>query len=89
MAGTIINYDNTLQLYEAQSNGMNYIILRDMDRGHNDSTIIDWDLSDSEIDDLVSRFESGEYSDIDVNGDAEWDDFDLVADGLWDVRHIW
>lgn len=36
-------------LYIAQTNAMNYIVLRDMSRDENDTAIVDWDVSDDEI----------------------------------------
>lgn len=36
-------------LYIAQTNAMNYIVLRDMSRGEDDAAVADWDVSDDEI----------------------------------------
>jgi len=36
-------------LYIAQTNAMNYIVLRDMSRGDDDTAVVDWDVSDDEI----------------------------------------
>ena len=53
------------QLIEAEDNAMNYIILRER-RGSYRILVIDWDLSEQEIEDIKDKFESNELSDDDV-----------------------
>lgn len=47
-------------LYLALDNAMNYLVIRDMDRGENDTAVVNWDLSKDEIADAVSAFEKNE-----------------------------
>ena len=57
-------YDD-YQLIEAEDNTMNYIILRER-QGSYRILVIDWDLSEREIEDIKDKFESDELSDEDV-----------------------
>ena len=42
------------RLFEAQDNAMNYFILTD---GEGNAKMIDWDLSEEEVEELVKEFE--------------------------------
>lgn len=68
--------DYQLHLYEAFDNAQNYILIRDFSRDEDDTMIMDWDLSDSEVQDIVDRFNHGNYTEDDTNGDGEWVTFD-------------
>ena len=57
-------YDD-YQLIEAEDNTMNYIILRER-QGSYRILVIDWDLSEQEVEDIKDKFESDELSDDDV-----------------------
>lgn len=59
-------------LYIAQTNAMNYIVLRDMNRDENDTAIVDWDVSDDEIKDATP----------DAYEPDEWKPFDETMDGM-------
>lgn len=59
-------------LYIAQTNAMNYIVLRDMSRDENDAAIVDWDVSDDEIKSATP----------DAYEPDEWKPFDEVMDEM-------
>lgn len=60
-------------LYIAQDNAMNYILIRDFDRGEDDTIVCDWDLSEDEIKEVKERFERGEYDETSgAAEDADW-----------------
>lgn len=50
-------------LYEAWDNAANYLVVRDMDRDENDTAVVNWDLSEKEIEDAVKAFEEDEDDD--------------------------
>ncbi|MBR0340762.1 MAG: hypothetical protein IJH64_00655 [Oscillospiraceae bacterium] len=53
-------------LYIAQTNAMNYIVLRDMSRGEDDTAVVDWDVSDDEIKSAVpDDYEPDEWKSFD------------------------
>lgn len=59
-------------LYIAQTNAMNYIVLRDMSRGEDDTAVVDWDVSDDEIKEATP----------DAYEPDEWKSFDEVMDDM-------
>lgn len=59
-------------LYIAQTNAMNYIVLRDMSRGEDDTAVVDWDVSDDEI----------KLATPDAYEPEEWKPFDEVMDEM-------
>jgi len=59
-------------LYIAQTNAMNYIVLRDMSRGEDDTAVVDWDVSDNEI----------KAATPDAYEPDEWKPFDEVMDSV-------
>ena len=62
------------RLYEAQDNAKSYIILTD---GEGNAKMIDWDLSEEEIEELVKEFEQ-------IGGSLE-----SRVEGVWvDIRNI-
>ncbi|HBI84786.1 MAG TPA: hypothetical protein DDX71_00645 [Ruminococcus sp.] len=65
-------------LYEANDNYQNYILIRDMDRGENDTCVCDWDLSEDEVKQIAEAFERGEYDEKDSVEEPEWFPFDDV-----------
>lgn len=70
---------NDYSLIEAEDNAMNYILLKSLDAGT--YTVIDWDLSESEIDKLKEKFENDELTDADIQEDgAIYDSFESVQE---------
>ena len=62
------------RLYEAQDNTKNYFILTD---GEGNAKMVDWDLSEEEIEELVKEFEQ-------IGGSLE-----SRVEGVWvDIRNI-
>lgn len=41
--------DFTRVLYVTEDNASNYLVIRDMSRGEDDTAVIDWDVSDDQI----------------------------------------
>lgn len=69
---------------EVQDNTMNYIIMQDM-KGK--SKVIDWDLSEKEIEELVKEFEQVSGS-LESRVGAEWEDDEECFNGKFAKRYL-
>ena len=69
---------------EVQDNTMNYIIMQDM-KGK--SKVIDWDLSEKEIEELVKEFEQVGGS-LESRVGAEWEDDEECFYGKFAKRYL-
>lgn len=65
-------------LYIGQTNAQNFAILRDFDRGEDDSAVIDYDLTDDEIRELYAREEELTAE--------EWETFDAIRDRMTAIQ---
>lgn len=66
---------NEYNLVKAETNAMNYILLKNLDTGVH--TVIDWDLDDSEIDEIVLKFGNDALTDDDIQNDgASYESFE-------------
>lgn len=74
-----------LDLYIAQDNALNYVIVRDFDRDDNDAAIINWDLSDEEIVSILTMPEEELASEV-HDADLEWEHWDLLAGSMTRVE---
>lgn len=61
-------------LYRASDNALTYLIIRDMERGENDTAIADLDLSDADFEKAAADFEAGTLETIEL----EWRPFEEV-----------
>jgi hypothetical protein len=76
-------------LYEANDNYQNYILIRDMDRDENDTCVCDWDLSEDEVKKIAEAFERGEYDEKDAVEEPEWFPFDEVRTKFNAFHSLW
>lgn len=51
--------NTTKELYIMCDNFTNYVILREFTRGDDDAAIIDWDMSDTELRQMLNGFDDG------------------------------
>lgn len=65
-------------LYIAEDNAMNYIVLRDMSRGENDTAVVDWDVSYDEI----------KAATPDAYAPDEWKPFDEIIENMASFKTI-
>lgn len=65
-------------LYIAQTAAMNYIVLRDMSRGEDDTAVVDWDVSDDEI----------KAATPDDYAPDEWKSFDEIMETMSSFKTI-
>ena len=68
---------SNIRVYEGYDNYQNYVIVRDFNRGDDDTMIVDWDLSDDEVYDIADRVNTGRYNpDTDGVGEYGWTTWD-------------
>ena len=72
----------------AHDNNLNYIIVRDMDRANEDTAIVNWDLSDDEVEEIKKKFEQNENDESFYESEPEWEEFEAVMSRMNDFRHI-
>lgn len=72
------------RLYEAQDNAKNYIILTD---GEGNAKMIDWDLSEEEIEELVKEFEQVGGS-LESRVEGVWVDIRNILDDTFTIRKL-
>ena len=65
-------------LYLAEDNYMNFMIIRDMNRGDDDTTIVTGDLSEEEIEDIKKAFAEDENDNHFYELELHWDTFENV-----------
>ena len=84
-------YDDSVssvkELYEANDNYQNYILIRDFSRDEYDTIICDWDLSEDEVQAIKDAFDRGEYNEKDRVSDAvDWMTFEEAQAMFNDIR---
>lgn len=78
-------------IYTAQNNAMNFVIVRDMDT--NEAIVIDYDVSDEQVDAYVNEFNKDfrygfdDYDlhltgDDDIDGWRDWDELISTMNGF-------
>lgn len=67
-------------LYLAQDNNLNFIVIRDMSRGDDDTTIVNWDFSEEEIEDAKRAFAEDENDESFYAQAPEWQTFEETMD---------
>lgn len=73
-------------LYVGDTNGMNQIIIRDMDA--DTAAVVEWDLSDDEIKEIADKFTTDQNDDSWYADEPEWEDWETVRDRLnnfWNI----
>ena len=75
-------------LYKGNDNAMNYIFIRDMERGDDDTAIVNWDLSDEEIDEIIKAFGADENDESWYACEPEFDTFENVTASMNSFEHI-
>lgn len=72
----------------AEDNNMNYILIRDMSRMDDDTAIVNWDLSDDEIEEIRKAFKADEDTEEFFAATPEWTSFEEVTDKMNNFHHI-
>ena len=72
------------RLYEARDNAKNYIVLTD---GEGNAKMIDWDLSEEEIEELVKEFEQVGGS-LESRVEGAWVDIRNILDDTFAIRKL-
>ena len=72
----------------AEGNNQNYIIIRDMNRGDDDTAIVNWDLSDEEIEEIRNEFKADEDSEKFFEVTPEWQPFEKIINLMNNFEHI-
>ena len=75
-------------LYLATDNALNFIIIRDMSRGDDDTAIVNWDLSEEEIEDIKNAFAEDENDESFYEQEPDWETFEEVMHMMNGFEHI-
>lgn len=63
--------DDDCWLYEAQSNGLNFLILEEEYRGRH--IVFNWDVSEEEVSEITKKFLGAGLTEDDFQNDAKWE----------------
>lgn len=81
------------KIYIAYDNVMNYLVIRDMERGEDDTAVINWDFDDDEMEWMHNC-----YKDPVNNGDIikacaccaiEWESFEDIKARMNSIRELY
>lgn len=67
-------------LYVVDTNGMNAIVIRDMDT--DTAAVVNWDISDDEISEIAGKFDENQNDSSWYADDPKWEDWGTLRDSL-------
>ena len=84
----LIGCDHMKNMFYAEDNASNYIIIRDMNADDNDTAIINFDLSNDEIKEIAEKFNENENDTSFYANEPIWEPFSNIMSSMTMYKSI-